>query len=56
VQKGLAIYPEIERRKVELQLSEDEAAAIRDSEVIIAYHDTAENGGAMISQLRTVVR
>jgi len=56
VQKGIAIYPEIDRRKVELQLSEAEAAAIKGQEIIIAYHDTPENGGGMISQLRTVVR
>lgn len=56
VQKGIAIYPEVERRKVELQLSEAEAAAIRGNEIVIAYHETAENGGGMISQLRTVVR
>jgi P pilus assembly chaperone PapD len=56
VQKGIAIYPEIERRKIELQLSEAEANAIRGSEVVIAYHDTPENGGGMISELRTVVR
>jgi hypothetical protein len=56
VQKGIAIYPEIERRKVELQLSDEEAAAIRGSEVVIAYHDTPENGGGMISELRTVLR
>lgn len=56
VQKGIAIYPEIERRKVELQLSPEEASAIRGGEVVISYHDTPENGGGMIAQLRTVVR
>ncbi len=56
VQKGIAIYPEIERRKVELQLSDEQAAAIRGSEVVIAYHDTPENGGGLISELRTVLR
>jgi hypothetical protein len=56
VQKGIAIYPEIERRAVELQLSDDVAASIRGSEVVIAYHDTPENGGGMISELRTVLR
>jgi hypothetical protein len=56
VQKGIAIYPEIERRKVELQLGPDEAAAIRGSEIVISYHDTPENGSGMITQLRTLVR
>ncbi|MBK6707603.1 MAG: molecular chaperone [Sphingomonadales bacterium] len=56
VQKGIAIYPEIGKRKVDLQLSDEEAAAIRGNEVIIAYHDTPENGGGMIAELRTVVR
>ena len=56
VQKGIAIYPEIAKRKVDLPLSDEEAAAIRGSEVIIAYHDTPENGGGMIAELRTVVR
>lgn len=56
VQKGIAIYPEIEARKVALPLSDAEAAAIRGSEIIIAYHDTPENGGGLISELRTVVR
>ncbi len=56
VQKGIAIYPEIEKRKVDLPLSEEEAAAIRGGEVIIAYHDTPENGGGLIAELRTVVR
>lgn len=56
VQKGIAIYPEIEKRKVDLPLSEEEAASIRGGEVIIAYHDTPENGGGLIAELRTVVR
>ncbi len=56
VQKGIAIYPEIEKRSVELQLSEAEAAMIRGSEIVIAYHDTPENGGGLISELRTVLR
>lgn len=56
VQKGIAIYPEIEKRKVGLELSEEEAAAIRGSEVVIAYHDTPENGGGLIAELRTLVR
>ena len=56
VQKGIAIYPEIEKRKVELPLSEEEAAAIRGGEIVISYHDTPENGGGLITELRTVVR
>lgn len=56
VQKGIAIYPEIGKRKVDLPLSDAEAAAIRSSEVVIAYHDTPENGGGLIAELRTVIR
>ena len=56
VQKGIAIYPEVEKRKVELALSDAEAAAIRGSEVVIAYHESPENGGGLIAELRTVVR
>lgn len=56
VQKGIAIYPEIGRRKVDLPLSDAEAAAIRGSEVLIAYHDTPENGGGLIAELRSVIR
>jgi P pilus assembly chaperone PapD len=56
VQKGIAIYPEIEKRKVELPLNEEEAAALRGGEVVISYHDTPENGGGLITELRTVVR
>ena len=56
VQKGIAIYPEVEKRKVELALSDAEAATIRGSEVVIAYHESPENGGGLIAELRTVVR
>jgi P pilus assembly chaperone PapD len=56
VQKGLAIYPELKARKIALPLSDEEAAAIRGGEVIIAYHESAENGGGLISELRTVLR
>lgn len=56
VQKGIAIYPEIGKRKVDLPLSDAEAAAIRGSEVVIGYYDTPENGGGLIAELRSVVR
>ena len=56
VQKGIGIYPELDKRKVDLPLSDEEAAAIRGNEIVIAYHDTPENGGGLIAELRTVVR
>jgi hypothetical protein len=50
-----AIYPEINGRKISLELSDEEAAAVR-GEVIIGYYETPENGGGLISELRTTLR
>jgi P pilus assembly chaperone PapD len=55
VQKGIAIYPEINGRKISLELSDAEAAAVR-GDVVIGYYETPENGGGLISELRTTLR
>lgn len=55
VVKGIAVYPELQSRKVSFDLSEEMAAKVP-GEVVISYYETPEAGGGLIAQLRTVLR
>lgn len=55
VAKGVAVYPEVDGRLVALPLSSTQADALQ-GEVTISYYEAAEAGGALIAQLRTVLR
>ncbi len=55
VAKGIAVYPELGSRTVSLPL-DAQAAAKMPGEVVISYYEAAEAGGALITQLRTVLR
>lgn len=55
VAKGLAVYPELQSRIVSLPLFPEQAAKMQ-GEVVISYYETAEAGGGLIAQLRTVIR
>jgi P pilus assembly chaperone PapD len=55
VAKGIAVYPELKSRVVSLPLTPDDAAKLK-GEITIGYYETAEAGGALIAQLRTVVQ
>ena len=54
VTKGIAAYPEIARRKVSIEL-DPEIAAKMHGEVVISYFEAPEAGGALISQVRSVL-
>jgi P pilus assembly chaperone PapD len=54
-EKGIAIYPEIENRKVSLNMPPEIAAKLT-GEVVVSYYEAAEAGGGLISQVRTVLR
>jgi P pilus assembly chaperone PapD len=54
VAKGIAIYPEISSRNVSLPL-EPEVAAKMHGEVVVSYYEAPEAGGALISQVRSVL-
>ena len=53
--KGIAVYPELTSRTVSLPLDAESAAKIT-GEIVISYFETPEAGGALIAQLRTVMR
>ena len=55
VTKGIAAYPEIDRRKVSIPLTPELAAQLR-GEVVISYFEAPEAGGGLISQVRSVLR
>jgi hypothetical protein len=52
--KGIAIYPETAERQVTLPVTE-EAAAQMQGPIVIAYHQTAEAGGALIADVKAVL-
>ncbi|MGB5077666.1 MAG: molecular chaperone [Sphingorhabdus sp.] len=54
IAKGIAIYPEIASREVSLPMPVEVAAQLK-GEVIISYYEAEEAGGALISQVRTVL-
>jgi len=53
--QGIAVYPEIESRKVLLPLRPEQAAAIR-GPVTIGYYHSPANGGGVISEINTVIQ
>jgi P pilus assembly chaperone PapD len=55
VAKGIAVYPELGSRQVSLPLDAATDAKLR-GEVVISYYEAPEAGGALITQLRTVLR
>lgn len=54
VAKGIAIYPEIASREVSLPLAPEIAAKLR-GDVVVSYYEAPEAGGALISQVRSVL-
>ncbi len=54
IAKGIAIYPEVERRNVSLPLPPEIAAKMR-GEVVISYYEAPEAGGGLITQVRQVL-
>jgi P pilus assembly chaperone PapD len=55
VAKGIAVYPELQTRQVSLPLNAEQAATLK-GDVVISYYEAPEAGGALIAQLRTVLR
>ena len=55
VAKGIAIYPELKQRVVSLPLTKDQADKLK-GDVTIGYYETADAGGALIAQVKTVIR
>lgn len=53
--RGIAIYPEVDSRTVSLQLTPDQAAAMR-GPVTIGYYEPADQGGGKIAELQTVLQ
>lgn len=56
VAKGIAVYPELNGRRVALPLDPDQLAKLKGGETVISYYEAPEAGGALIAQLRTVLR
>lgn len=54
ITKGIAIYPEIDRRVVSIPLSPELAAQVR-GDIVISYYEAPEAGGGLISQVRTLL-
>ncbi|MBL0925712.1 MAG: molecular chaperone, partial [Sphingomonadaceae bacterium] len=55
MEKGIAIYPEVSSRKVSLNMPPEIVAKLH-GEIVVSYYETAEAGGGLISQVRTVLR
>lgn len=55
MEKGIAIYPEVTSRTVSLNMPPEIVAKLQ-GEVVVSYHEAAEAGGGLISQVRTVLR
>lgn len=52
--RGIAIYPEVGRRKVHVQLDADQASKIK-GPVRLEYRDLPENGGALLAEATVTV-
>jgi P pilus assembly chaperone PapD len=50
--RGIAVYPELERRSVELQVSPEQAAKLK-GPLRIEYREMPENGGKLIAAIDT---
>jgi hypothetical protein len=53
--KGIAVYPELNMRRVSLSIDADIATKLQ-GDVLISYYEAPEAGGGLIAQLRTVLR
>lgn len=53
--RGIAVYPEVQSRKVEVPLSAEQAAALKGRRVRIEYRELPENGGALIASLDSAI-
>lgn len=53
--QGIAVYPELEKRKVFLNLRPEQAAAIK-GPVTIGYYQSPKDGGGVISEIKTVIQ
>lgn len=54
VARGIAVYPELERRNVELQLSAEQAAKFK-GPLRFEYREMPENGGKLIAAMDTSI-
>lgn len=52
--RGIAVYPELDSRIISLPLTPETAAALR-GPVTVSYYTPAEDGGALIAQVKAVV-
>ena len=55
VAKGIAVYPELKQRVVSLPLTKDQVDKLK-GDVTIGYYESADAGGALIAQVKTVIR
>ena len=53
--RGIAVYPELEKRSATLGLSAEQAAKLKGGRWKIEYRELGENGGALIASLDTVI-
>lgn len=53
--KGIAVYPEVERRAVHIPIDDEIAAALKGA-VTIQYLEEIEAGGRMLAETQTVIR
>lgn len=56
VNSAIGVYTEIGTRKVAIDLSPEEAAKLRGSNVTIAYYEAAEAGGGLITEIKTALK
>jgi hypothetical protein len=54
--RGVAVYPELQQRTLSLVLSPEIAAQLAGQQATIQYLEEAEAGGAMIAELKTIIR
>jgi P pilus assembly chaperone PapD len=54
VMRGIAVYPELERRSLELQLSAEQAAKLK-GPLRFEYREMPENGGKLIAAMDTSI-
>lgn len=53
-QRGIAVYPEVARRKVYLPLSAEQAATVK-GPIRLEYRELPENGGALIAEATVTI-
>ncbi len=54
--RGVAVYPEVERRTVRLVLDQAIAAQLQGQQATIQYLEEADAGGGVLAELKTVLR